>query len=352
MTSVERRTPDLLATPFAAFENPLSVAGQARATARRGADWLKRQIDPATGSFGLDALDLAAYAKAPACLHLAGRSHSAHLLLDFIAGRFLQRDGDFLTAPSLKTRDAVLARHPGHLNAWIVLGAHRLARFDVSSPGWGCLRGFQDPASGAGVLQGPWFAGTESQREMLTTAQLGLAALCLGERSTAIAAGDALLRFYQLQPVPLRCLYLRMDASGALITACPPKGETLYRVDSYAPGQAWFSVGYPIACLTLLYQATGERRFVQGARDYADFTLRCGIALTTEHFGHAAGWGTALLAKATGARKYRDLAEAVAQSLIVTQASDGGWLPDAPRVTRLDQTAEVVQWLLEISALL
>src|SRR6185503_19392419 len=78
----------------------------------------KADIDPATGGFGLDSLDLAAYAKAPACLHLAGRSHSAHLLLDFIAGRFLQRDGDFLTAPSLKTADGFLSRHPGHLNGW------------------------------------------------------------------------------------------------------------------------------------------------------------------------------------------------------------------------------------------
>jgi hypothetical protein len=339
MTSVERRTPDLpdlITTPaLAAFDNPLSVARQARAAALRGADWLERQIDPATGDFGPDALDLAACSKAPACMQLAGRTRSAHLLLDFIAGHFLQRDGDFLTAPGLKTRDEVLSRYPGPLNGWIVLGAHRLARFDVSSPGWDCLRGFQ-----------------ESQRDILTTAQLGLTALCLGDRDTAIAAGDALLRFYQVQPIPLRGLYLRTDASGALITSYPPKLATFHRVDSYAPGQAWFSAGYPIACLTLLYQATGELRFVQGARDYADFTLRCGVALTTEHFGHAAGRGAALLAKATGARKYRDLAEAVAQNLIVTQAPDGGWLPDAPRMTRLDQTAEVVQWLLEISALL
>jgi hypothetical protein len=342
------------APPAPAFSplNTLALAAASRAAAIAGADWLEAQIDPVTGSFGADAFDLAAYYKAAAAMHLVGRPRLAYKLLDFIASSFLQPDGDLLTAPGLRTNDPVLSQYPGYMNGWVILGAQRSGRFDVSRRAYDFFRGYQDPASGASVLVGPYFSGTTSQRELLMTAHLGVNALYMGEMDIAEAAGWALVDFYDIQPDPNERIYLRTDATGALVTSFPPEIAGLCVVEASQTGQSWFFVGYPIAYLTLLHQATGEARFLKYARKYAEFALRCGTRLTSEHYGHKVGWGAALLARATGKKRYRKLAEAVAQSLLATQAPDGGWLPGQARVTRLDQSAEVVQWLLEIGSLL
>ncbi len=328
-----------------------AIAESCYQAALRGADWLEGQLDE-TGSFGPEAQDLAAYYKAPAAMHRAGRTRAAVRLLEHVRATYQQPDGDFLTRPGLKTDDPVLSQYPGYMNGWLTMGAHLSGRFDVSLRGWAFFRDYRDPSSGASVLEGPWSEGTTSPREMLMTAHLGLAALYLGELPVAMAAGEALLRFLEVQPAPTERLYLRVDGAGAPVTSFPAEAAFFHVVEASSAGQGWFFVGYPIAFLSLLYGATSDARHLEGARSYADFTLRCGERLTSEHFGHKVGWGAALLARATGLARYRILAEAVALNLLATQASDGGWLPTEPRVSRLDQSAEVIQWLLGISSLL
>ncbi len=325
---------------------------QCRAASLRTFDWLEARLDLTTGSFGSDAHDLAAYYKAPAAMHLAGRPRAAYALVDFIAKSFLQPDGDFLTEPGKKTSDAVLSNYPGYLNGWIIMGAHRSSRFELSHKGWEYFRRYQDPQSGACLLEGPFQQAQKSQREILMTAHLGLAALYMGDLRAGEAAGDALIRFYESQPDPTHKLYLRMDSHGELVTTFPAEATILHVIDASQAGQAWFFVGYPIAFLSILHRATGNQRHLDAARSHAEFALACGERLTKEHFGHKAGWGAALLFEATGDERYRDLARAVAESLMASQAPDGGFLPDAPLVSRLDQSAEVAQWLLEISALI
>ncbi|MGK4006204.1 hypothetical protein WMF31_26530 [Sorangium sp. So ce1036] len=326
------------------------LADRCHAAALRAADWIEGQLQP-DGSFGPDITDLAAYYKAPSLMHLIGRPRAAHRLLDHIAAAFGDPSGDFNTAPGVKTADPVLSQYPGYLNGWILLGAHRAGRFDVSLRAWKYLRGFQHPRLGAALLDGPGSGGKQGQVEMLMTAHLGLAALHLGDLRAARAAGKALLDFHDLQPDVEERLYLRRSKGGDLVTSYPPEQAALHVVEARRPGQAWFFVGYPIAFLTQLYRATGRRRYLRGARRYVKFARRCG-ALPSEHFGHKVGWGSALFARASGSPGARRLAAAVATNLLAAQAADGGWLPDAPLVNRLDQSAEVAQWLLEIAWLL
>lgn len=316
-----------------------------RRAGHRAVEWLASRIG-ADGSLGGDCADLACYYKLPYLMQLAGRPADANHLLDRIRDRFLRPGGDLLTSDAEKTLDPVLTLYPGYMNGWIAMAAHRLGRFDLSFPAWGYLRTFWNPE-----LQAFTIAPAQGGAEVLMTAHLGLNALYLGERDLAEDAGRALGRFLTLQPSPEARFFLRMAGSGALQTDFPAKAAGPHVIAADQPGQAWFFIGYPMAFLARLYRATGESTHLSTARGYLDFARRCGPHLVGEHFGHKVAWGAAELAGATGDPEPRALSAKIARNLIAAQERDGGWMAGQPIHTRLDQSAEVAIWLLEIAAL-
>ncbi|MCG6870525.1 MAG: hypothetical protein LJE91_17865 [Gammaproteobacteria bacterium] len=81
------------------------------------------------------------------------------------------------------------------------------------------------------------------------------------------------------------------------------------------------------------------------------FAQRCAPQLVGEHFAHKVAWGSAELASVTGDSAPRRLSADIARHLVAAQDSDGTWMADQPHHTRVDQSAEVAIWLLEIAAL-
>ena len=126
-------------------------------------------------------------------------------------------------------------------------------------------------------------------------------------------------------------------------------GRTLAVLRSAEPQQAYFMVGYPIAYLALLYQASGEQSFLTGASRYLDFAARCS-GVESFHFSHKVAWGATLYAGITGDERAKTLSGAIVTHLLSLQSSDGGWHPEQPLTFRLDQTAEIALWLTEIAA--
>jgi len=316
------------------------------AAARRAADALAAMTGP-DGQLG-DRTDLAAYYKAGRLLHDAGHLRAARAWCDYVGRSFLVPGGDLRTAPGLKTTDALLASFPGYMNGWVITAARRLGAFALADEAWGYLRRFYHPRLGGCCLEGPYDPRGGNTVELLMTAHLGVAALHMGDATLARAMGGALLGFLRRQTDP-GCFYLRADDQGTLITGFPVDATFVHEVQADAIEQGWFFIGYPAAFLGLLFRATGEGGYLQGAADYLDFALRC-PALPGEHFGHKVGWAAALVGAMTRDPRHLGLAAAVAATLVSAQAEDGLWLPGASTDTRLDQSAEVALWLLEIAA--
>jgi hypothetical protein len=312
----------------------------------RAARWLAEQVQE-DGSLG--ETDLAAYYKAPILLQMSGHTEQAHAVLGFIARTFGRAEGDFATSPQNKTADPALAQYPGYLNGWIIQAAHYMGCYNLSYQGYAWLRRFAHP-DGAGGLDGPPGTGGDTV-ELLMTCHIGAVALVMGDRPVACAAGNALQVFWNAQPAIDARLYLRLDKLRRPLTEDHGDMAILRVVEANAEGQLWFFTGYPIAFLTLLYHATSKSGYLDLAKEYADFALHC-PALPREHYAHKVAWGAALLADATGETKYRDLAARITETLVGTQTEAGDWLSEQPRVTRLDQSAELGLRLGEIGAYL
>ncbi|MEB3166063.1 MAG: hypothetical protein VKO65_05260 [Cyanobacteriota bacterium] len=327
---------------------PASLQDRCRVAALRAVDWITSLLD-SDGGLGPACTDLSCYYKVPYLMHLAGRPGDAHRLLETIARRFLQRDGDFLTARDCRTADPVLASYPAYMSGWIAMAAHKLGRFSLSYPAWHHLLGFWSEAPPGFTLHphGSPMAGFE----VLTCAHLGLLALYFGDLERACGAGLALRRFLDLQSSLPDRLFLRMTGDQQLVSEFPDETAPLYVVDAHRPGQAWFFIGYPIAFLCRLHQATGEPEALKAARAYGAFAEACRPRMVAEHFAHKVAWGAAELAAATGEASPRSLCEDIVGHLLMAQGESGDWMGEAPLSTRLDQSAEVAIWLLEISAI-
>jgi hypothetical protein len=306
--------------------------------------------------------DLATHYKPPYLMQLAGRPCEARRILDGISARFQQGNGDFLSRPHFRTADPVLARYPAYMTGWIAMAAHKIGRFDLSLPAWRFLQRFwhevppgftlqprSDPAATTDMEADGESAGTTL--ELLTCAHLGLASLYLGDLERARGAGRSLQRFLDLQPFPSSRLYLRMTPEEHLKTEFPAETAGLHVVDAGQPGQAWFFIGYPIAFLCRLHQATGEPAPLVTARGYGAFAEACAPRMVGEPLAHKVAWGCAELAATTGDTAPRSLSEAIVRHLLEGQGIDGAWLPEAQLATRIDKSVEIAIWLLEVSAL-
>ncbi|WP_030433153.1 hypothetical protein [Allokutzneria albata] len=276
--------------------------------------------------------DLACYYKSPAVLGLAGHPREARSVRDEAVARFGTADGDFATAEGVKSENAIFTEFWSYPNGWIALAAQRSGRFGVARAAYRHLLGYRAPDGG-------FRSNRSAEPDVLTTAHIGLVALQLADLGTAGAAGQWLSRFLASGPERGQEFLLRANGSGALQVLSTGK-----------PDQPYFMIGYPMAFLAKLHDATGSAAALAAAEGFADYALRCGENLRSCLFSHKVAWGASLLARTTGAEHYAELATDIAEHLLSLQAPDGSWSPDAADHTTFDDTAEIAHWLLEITA--
>ncbi|MBW4718758.1 hypothetical protein [Saccharothrix obliqua] len=315
----------------------MTLAERCAAAAARGANWLVARI-AADGSYGQD--DLACHYKSPAALASAGRPRAARRLLEFIDARYATDDGDFVTAPGLKSENPVYQEFWSYPNGWIALGAHQLGRFDLADRAHRHLRAYRFGESGGHR------ANRTGPADAISTAHLGYLALTLGDLPAARAAGAWLASLLHAQPEPHKRFFLRANENGL----CEESDSPLHALTTGAPDQPYFMIGYPIAFLTRLHQVTGDPAELAAAAGYADYAASCGENLRTTQLSHKVAWGAALLARHTGDPRRLDLAVGVTEHLLSAQSPDGCWSPGEPVPTTFDDTAEITHWLLRIAA--
>lgn len=316
--------------------------------ADRGVRWLTVSLGN-DGSYGPEADDLACYYKSPYLFGLSGQVRRATQLFEFIRRRFMRSDHDFATAPDHKSGNAVFNEYWAYPNGWLAMGAQRLGRFDIAYPAFEYLRSRHESVRG-GFLTGRPSGSGDGETDALTTAHLGLVCLYFGDLPRAKGAGDWLARLLTLQPDLRSGLFLRLDQSGGLVRDIPWGKAAFYLVSTREPDQAYFMIGYPIAFLAKLHEATADEIYLKAARDYLDFAVSCEGNLRSSPTSHKVAWGAAILARITRDPRCSELAVTIADHLLAIQDPSGAWLVDQPAHTAFDQTAEISIWLKEISA--
>lgn len=326
----------------------MKTLGTYRQAALRGVEWLAGQVR-GDGSYGPDVPDPASYYKSPWLMLLAGRNDLAYRLLGYIERTYMQPNGDFVLADGTKSENGVFNEYWPYMNAWIAMASQKMGRFDMARKAWAYLRTYYHEGLGAFTLRAPYGEG-DNLVEGFITAHLGLASLYFGEDARARTSGDFLLHLLELQPDLSQALYLRVDDGAALVTELPPELQNLGVVKTAEPYQLYFLVGYPIAFLAKLYDATGETKYLDGARAYLDFARSCHETLYSFFYAHKVGWAASQVARLTGDQGAESTARRIADYLVSIQEPNGGWVQDEPVHTSFDQSAEICAWLLELSA--
>lgn len=317
-------------------------------SAEKAVNWLRSRLNK-DGSYNANSNDLAMYYKSPLLFYIFGKTEAANRILNYIKNNFMRENGDFTTEGDTKSENAALSEYWGYINGWIAIASQKIGRFDIAYRASQYLQLFYHPEQGGFTTTQPYGTG-DNVVDVLTTAHLGLLNLYFGNLEKAKQAGNLLHKFISIQPDINQGIYLRLDGNGKLVTEFPSDSAVLFFVSAKQAYQAYFMIGYPIAFLGKLYQATGEASYLDAAKNYLDFALSCHGSIGSFHFSHKVAWGSAIIADLTKNAKYFDFCTSIADYLVSIQNAEGCWLKEEPAHSYFDQTAEIAIWLKEISA--
>ncbi len=286
------------------------------------------------GSFIWDDSIRDAYHKQPYSWGISGYLPEAHRLLNWVKANTLQEDG------SLRDYNGDVYKQ-----SWFFQGCHRLGRFDLSHPVMGFLMAQQKECGGL-----PHFAADDRLRS-LATAWTGISALYFGRLDVAERAAGWCLGLLD-QPEEDR-FYFQTTLDGELLTTA--MDENAEFVDFNEVEQAYWEIALPWMLMGRLYQATGDRVWVDHANRFFEYQFACAADNFT-----CTGSGKSSLAASihflnTGDARARGGAISFGEYLLATQYPEGGWRgPTEPDtlLIYIDHAAEYNVWLQEIVGLL
>jgi hypothetical protein len=313
------------------------VSQKARAAAGRGAQWLLQWLQPDGSLQGSPALD--AYYKAPCALHFSGHSAEANRILDFVAGRFLQPDGD-LDGSGVGWYD----RFRIYPHAWLAWGAVELGRAGIAEKLAAFLLSRRNPDSGG------FRADAEGAEEIMTTSIAGLACLRAGHFDAARGVAQWLRQTMREQPDLTRGL-LHVRKPGVGLTE--GDGSVWFLVNARQLRQWYFQYGISAAFLAAFHKSAGEAEWLALAREYLHASAHCREDRYSTPQSGKIGWGAAWTYSLSGRKEDAALAAAVVDGLSALQCGDGSWNakgvyeenPSDAAVARMDVTAEFVALL-------
>jgi len=301
-----------------------------RSAAEKALNWVEARLQE-DGSFQGFPKDIACYYKAPTLFTLFGKENLAHRIINYIQSEFMDANGDFVSSKGFKSANPAFVEFWVYTNGWVVTAAERLNRSDLSSLGW------------------EYFKNYETPKDILSSAHMGLAALTMNEMALAKECGSFLEKMSVLQDPSSSKFYLRMDRDGNLVKDMPVEMAIFEHVDQEKPNQAYFMVGYPLAYLVKLYQATRELHYLQTAEKYFQWIVRCTGNLRSFFFAHKVGWAASCYARVVQDSQAARLAKSIADYLVSIQEEDGSFLSSTDPLTHIDQTVEIAIWLHEIA---
>lgn len=251
-----------------------------------------------------------------------GQQPRAAQLATWLREYALDDEGDFFTL----TRPAPYDRFYSVGNAFLAAGAMRLGQFSLAYPALGLLTSLQHPESGGFLTAGP-DAGLDDEQDLLTTAACGYACLQGGQLNAAEAAGRFILNLWDNQPGGAAArLFLVVNNGDEVVHAYEEGQVQWYVVDTNQPEQYYHAPALAAALLAVLYDATGEQSYLDGAHRYLQFLDSCTDDRYISERSAFVGWASALAFELTGNANYHRTAETVVHQLLATQLQNGSWL--------------------------
>ncbi len=266
---------------------------------------------------------VATYHKVPLAYALMGQIDRAAALISWIEENSYDDEGDFT---GHYPRPPLLAHFYPWSNSWLICGVHRLGHFGLSIPALDFLLTLQHPETGGFLSAGPG-AGLRDRQDGLSTATAGLACLYGGQIEAAKAAGQFLLWLWDNQPGGAAAqLYFVVEQTDHIITDFEEELAPYFAVNISHRSQWYHVPALASGFLTLLYEATGEQAYLDGAHQYLQFVEGCASDRYTSETSAFLGWAAAIAFKVTDNANYERIAEQVATYLLATQLENGSWL--------------------------
>jgi hypothetical protein len=301
------------------------VVDQLTSAREAGLNWLTSRISPDGAPVGAN--DVNSYYRVPWALATSGRLVEAGSVMSWMEREALTADGDLVPGAAQTPWTTANAPYP---LAIMAVGAWHLERYDTANRIMDNLERFQDPETGGAFIEHPDHRATGRQ-DLLSTAQIGMAALATGRRDVADLAYSWVVQLIAEQPSLPDRLFVS-TAGGRLVTDFPAGEAFGHVVEFQSPRQAFFNPGIGAAFMARYSMATGEEHALELGRmlltlsengtdqqyDFAD----------TVHVGKFA-WGAATMFEADPAESHlRDIVM-LADWFVECQLADGRWNPSA-----------------------
>jgi|GEM_PF-1204416 len=313
---------------------------------RKAASWADRRWDRI-----VEEPDLQAHYKAPAFWAAVGDAEMAGRHRKLICDRFLRDDGDFRMADDVKgftLFPCTTVNQYIYPNGWLIVGMQKLGAYDVVAKALPFILRFQDPELG-----GFYYAfdpkTKEIDRRLLdssSTSSAGLALLMTGRLEEARRAGDFVLRLLELQPNPDAYFFSCMRPDGQLHTDVfgsedewDGNGRKQKCLSAEADGHkelTWL-IGKPTKLLAKLYTATGDSRYLDGAKRAFAFFHKLHPNAWTNYASCKTMWAGPELYRLTGEAIYAETATRLLDFYCRTQSDQGSWVHTLWYASEADQ---------------
>ena len=322
-----------------------SLINQLQRARDRGVEYVL-QHQRADGAVGNPEKDgLGPYYKALWAFAAAGRTDEGNRLASWLAKNVLTEEGDFAGERRGKLFDYSYA----YPNAWLICGAHKLGRFDISRRGMEFLFLLQHDTGGFRIQRD----NEDAPQDVLNSAQAGNACLFTGHAAEAKNVGRFLRTVWDAQPHPDRELFFVYKPGQGLRTEFAEDRQRMHSIRIDTPRQMYFNAGIAAAFLARLSMATGDGSWADLGRKYLGITFSVLDEMYETAQVGKVGWGSALVYGVTGDEKMLQLAGRVGDALLQQQTDTGGWDNTGGYVNdavRIEVTCEFIVLLDEMIA--
>ena len=304
--------------------------------------------------------DLQAHYKGPYFWASVGDMEMAGVYRGLIAERFLRDDGDFRMAPDVKgflSFPCTTVNQYIYPNGWITTGMIKTGAYDIARRGIEFILRFQDPKFGGFYYAFDPKTLTIDKKLMdsSSTSSAGIALLACGRLEEARRAGDFILQLLALQPQFDKYYFSCMKADGTLHTdvmgnenewdADSRKQKCLSAKHDGLKELTWL-IGKPTKFLTRLYTATGDEKYLEGAKKCFFFFHKLDKNAWVNYASCKTMWAGAELYRLTGEKAFAETATKLLDYYCKTQSPRGCWVHT---LWYKDESEQAFTWTADIT---
>jgi hypothetical protein len=316
-------------------------------------DWILAHIDADGRAVGAERFN--GYYRLPWSLALAGRRDTAAKVLEWITDHALDDCGDWREGAARQPFMRSIAAYP---HPQLVIGAWYLERYELAHRVMRVVRErFVDAPTGGAFSERPEVRHT-GRTDLLCTAQVGLAALVIGDKPLAEGCYRWIARLHALQTEAPQRLYPCRIGDQLLTHSSADHSPWDVVTDFHRPRQQFYNPGIASAFLARYATAMDCPDALKLSHDFLNMNVQ-GAALQFDHRTNAQickfGWGAAALMDVTDGTEQLGHVLRMADWFMASQHADGHWTPSLFLVSHPDAgdcMPKTAEHLLHVMSLL